>query len=274
MAQFQGSGGKPVNIRYESKTPRVSETTLAIWPARGGSTQAFFPFLPSRGARARAMSYEGAISSLGKMRDEDGTVDRVADPPPEMWPVLAAIKYKCEVENIELVSVFEEGGGTHFGNMKTHKFFSVLKDNFQRYNFGVDVYDAIMNHYGCGYKDPRGRYENIAWKDFCEDVRHRRAPRSRPRLRPRSHPNPRRHCPAAAASCTAPPPPPTALIEIGLPASSRPHRACRACASVGVGVPVSSWTPAGWLLKGEGVRSRCEGVQRGRDPLDDARCGH
>lgn len=116
------------------------------------------------------MSYEGAISSLGKMRDEDGTVDRVADPPPEMWPILAALKYKCEVENIELVSVFEEGGDTHFGNMKTHKFFSVLKDNFQRYNFGVDVLDAIMNHYGCGYRDPRGRYENIAWKDFCEDV--------------------------------------------------------------------------------------------------------
>ena len=53
------------------------------------------------------MSFEGAVSSLGKTRDDDGTVDRVADPPQKMWAVLAAFKYKCEVENIELVSVFE-----------------------------------------------------------------------------------------------------------------------------------------------------------------------
>ena len=37
------------------------------------------------------MSFEGAVSSLGKTRDEDGTVDRVADPPAEMWPILAAV---------------------------------------------------------------------------------------------------------------------------------------------------------------------------------------
>ena len=53
------------------------------------------------------MSYEGAISSMGKTRDDDGTVDRVADPPQKLWAVLAAFKYKCEVENIELVSIFE-----------------------------------------------------------------------------------------------------------------------------------------------------------------------
>ena len=53
------------------------------------------------------MSYEGAISSMGKTRDDDGTVDRVGDPPQRLWAVLAAFKYKCEVENIEIVSVFE-----------------------------------------------------------------------------------------------------------------------------------------------------------------------
>ena len=53
------------------------------------------------------MSFEGAVSSLGKTRDDDGTVDRVSDPPQKMWAVLAAFKYKCEVENIEIVSVFE-----------------------------------------------------------------------------------------------------------------------------------------------------------------------
>jgi hypothetical protein len=116
------------------------------------------------------MSFDGAISSLGKTRDDDGTVDRVADPPDNMWPVLAALKYRCDYENTHLDTIFFEGGGTHFGNMKTHKFFCSLKDNFQRYKFGEDVMDAIMAHYGCGYRDPRGRYENIAWKDFCEDV--------------------------------------------------------------------------------------------------------
>ena len=53
------------------------------------------------------MSYEGAISSMGKTRDDDGTVDRVGDPPQRLWAVLAAFKYKCEVENIEIVSIFE-----------------------------------------------------------------------------------------------------------------------------------------------------------------------
>jgi len=116
------------------------------------------------------MSFEGAVSSLGKTRDDDGTVDRVADPPQKMWAVLAAIKYKCEVENIELVSIFEEGGGNHFGVMKTSNFFSSLKDNFGRFDIRPEVIEAIEDHYGCGYEDPRGRHENVAWKDFCEDV--------------------------------------------------------------------------------------------------------
>ena len=60
-------------------------------------------FLEQRGA----MSFDGAISSMGKTRDDDGTVDRVADPPQRLWAVLAAFKYKCEVENIEIISVFE-----------------------------------------------------------------------------------------------------------------------------------------------------------------------
>jgi len=117
-----------------------------------------------------AGAFEGAISSMVKTRDEDGTVDRVADPPQKMWAVLAAIKYKCEVENINLETIFEEGGGSHFGTMKTHKFFSSFKDNFFRFDVRPEIYDDILQHYGTGYCDPRGRFENIAWKDFCEDV--------------------------------------------------------------------------------------------------------
>jgi len=116
-------------------------------------------------------AFEGAISSMVKTRDEDGTVDRVADPPQKLWAVLAAFQYKCEVENINLETIFEEGGGTHFGTMKTHKFFSSLKDNFGRFDIKEQIIEDIEDHYGCGYEDPRGRHENIAWKDFCEDVR-------------------------------------------------------------------------------------------------------
>ena len=54
--------------------------------------------------------------------------------------------------------------------MKTHKFFSSLKDNMLRFDIKPEILDDILEAYGSGYRDPRGRYENIAWKDFCEDV--------------------------------------------------------------------------------------------------------
>ena len=54
--------------------------------------------------------------------------------------------------------------------MKTSNFFSALKDNFGRFDIRPEVIEALEDHYGCGYEDPRGRHENIAWKDFCEDV--------------------------------------------------------------------------------------------------------
>ena len=54
--------------------------------------------------------------------------------------------------------------------MKTSNFFSALKDNFARFDIRPEIMEDIEDHYGCGYEDPRGRHENIAWKDFCEDV--------------------------------------------------------------------------------------------------------
>ena len=54
--------------------------------------------------------------------------------------------------------------------MKTSNFFSSLKDNFSRFDIRPEGIESIEDHYGCGYEDPRGRHENIAWKDFCEDV--------------------------------------------------------------------------------------------------------
>ena len=108
---------------------------------------------------------------MGKTRDLDGSVDRVADPPPKLWPVLAAFQHKCLVENINLETIFEEGGGNHFGVMKTSNFFSTLKDNFQRYEIKEEIIQDLLAHYGVGYKDPRGRFEKVGWMDFCEDVR-------------------------------------------------------------------------------------------------------
>jgi len=115
-------------------------------------------------------SLDGVISSMGKTRDLDGSVDRIPPPPDSMWPLLYAIQLKCQDENINLEGVMEEGGGTHYGMMKRTQFESTLKTNLPRYHITEETYAAIRNHYGCGYKDPRGFRENVAWKDFCEDV--------------------------------------------------------------------------------------------------------
>ena len=156
----------------ESLSVHVAPTLREVWNWVSKPTEVAFAKAGERGhISAGIMSMEGAISSMGKTRDEDGTVDRCPDPPQKMWSVLAAFMYKCEVENINIETVFEEGGGNHYGQMKTHKFFSSLKDNFGRFDIRAEILDDILNAYGVGYRDPRGRYENIAWKDFCEDVR-------------------------------------------------------------------------------------------------------
>ena len=56
---------------------------------------------------SHAGAFEGAITSLGATRAEDGSIDRVADPPQELWKVLAFLQAKCETENIEISAMFE-----------------------------------------------------------------------------------------------------------------------------------------------------------------------
>ena len=53
------------------------------------------------------MAFEGAVSSLGACRGLDGSIDRVPDPPQELWKVLAFLQAKCDIETIEIISVFE-----------------------------------------------------------------------------------------------------------------------------------------------------------------------
>ena len=47
------------------------------------------------------------MSSMGKARDLDGTIDRVPDPPDEMWALLFMIQCKVSDENINLEALFE-----------------------------------------------------------------------------------------------------------------------------------------------------------------------
>ena len=116
------------------------------------------------------MSFEGAISSLGATRAEDGSIDRVPDPPQQLWDKLAFLTAKVQTENIDLLSVFEEFGGNHHGIMKREKFCTALKDSFPRYHFNDELLGEICTHYGTGYTNPRGKRESVGWKDFCEDV--------------------------------------------------------------------------------------------------------
>ena len=56
------------------------------------------------------------------------------------------------------------------GTMSTRRFKSALVITFKTFEITAEVLDVIESAYGCGYKDVRGKYENAAWKDFCEDV--------------------------------------------------------------------------------------------------------
>jgi len=119
-----------------------------------------------------------AAMHQGKSRDADGTVDRIDDSVSKaLMPLLFTFKKRCQSENIELVSVFEEAGGTHFGTIKRQNFQSALVSTFKRLLLEEDTLLAIVQAYGCGYKHPGvpsrnvpSLYESVGWKDFCEDV--------------------------------------------------------------------------------------------------------
>ena len=103
------------------------------------------------------MAFEGVISSLGASRGLDGSIDRVAEPPLALWEKLAFVGAKCDTENIEILSVFEDNGGNHHGMMKRERFCTALKDSFTRYHFDEALLREITDHYGVGYKNPRVR---------------------------------------------------------------------------------------------------------------------
>ncbi|KAL1522063.1 hypothetical protein AB1Y20_021707 [Prymnesium parvum] len=119
----------------------------------------------------QAVDNSAEFAGDAETRDDDGTIDRVRDPPEELLPVLAAIKEKCLVERIDIHSVFAEAGASPFGVLATTKFVSSLCVNLPRFLIDAEVFDAIIDAYGVGYRNPVGIWESIAWLDFCEDVR-------------------------------------------------------------------------------------------------------
>lgn len=105
-------------------------------------------------AAVLTQAFEGVISSLGKSRDLDGSVDRVAAPPNLLVPILFALKQRCYHENVEIAAIFEEWAGPPCqpGLLPLSKFESALKSAFPRYHITEDTFSRIRDHYGVGYQ--------------------------------------------------------------------------------------------------------------------------
>jgi len=112
--------------------------------------------------------FSADLSSM-QTRDEDG-IDRVRDPPEKIKPVLATIREKCVVDNIDLEFVLNQQGGDRFGMMASTRFTSTLGTTFPRFLFTEDVYTELVEAYGLGFRNAMNEYTTISLKDFCEDV--------------------------------------------------------------------------------------------------------
>jgi hypothetical protein len=113
----------------------------------------------------------------GQTRNEDGTIDRVKDPPKEILPLLYAIRMQCSAYNVILDAVMEEAGGSRNGTIPRTKFASALVGALHRMPLTEAHLSSLNDAYGCGAEAPAGsarskvaRFEAVAWKDFCVDV--------------------------------------------------------------------------------------------------------
>ena len=114
----------------------------------------------------------------GKSRDEDGTIDRVRDPPKELLPLLYAMRMSCEAYHIgSLEDAMLAAGGTHYGVIPTTKFGSCIATLFPRLGLTEENMLALVTAYGCGDKVPERShraklqpFDMCAWADFAEDV--------------------------------------------------------------------------------------------------------
>ena len=107
-----------------------------------------------------------------KNRDEDGTIDRVVDPPAELLPVLYILKKHVQCYNLDLFDMFRDAGGNHFGTIPSNKFASCLVGQWHRLEVTVDLIDKIVRHYGTGQLAKGGgqrsdlvpQYDCVAWR--------------------------------------------------------------------------------------------------------------
>ena len=123
---------------------------------------------PTRGDEGRSL--DAIMSTMCKSRNLDSSVDRVADPPPELYPILFAVKMECETHSLNLPSCFWEAGAKANGEIPPAKFYATLKDYIRQLHFSKETVDLIDAHYGVHFLAVRNEHEGVAWKDFCADV--------------------------------------------------------------------------------------------------------
>ena len=107
-----------------------------------------------------------------KNRDDDGTVDRVRDPPAELLPVLFVMKKHVQAYNLDLPSIFKEAGATYYGTIPLARFMSALVVNFHRLEIPNEALDLIAETYGTGSlslgggqrKEVKATHDSAAWK--------------------------------------------------------------------------------------------------------------
>jgi len=107
----------------------------------------------------------------GKSRDEDGTIDRVPDPPEALKKFLIVFKKKNFSAGIDLLGALRGAGASPNGTMKKRQFFICLKQTYREFTFSEQLLFSFAAAYGCGDADAaEGGMTHVAWKDFCEDV--------------------------------------------------------------------------------------------------------
>ena len=117
------------------------------------------------------------IFAQGKTRDDDGTIDRVRDPPKELLPLLYKLRRMAEAYNIALEEAFVAAGGTQYGTIPTSKFCSCLVITMHRAGLTEVELSGLVEAYGIGNREPARHaksrvvpFECCAWKDLIEDI--------------------------------------------------------------------------------------------------------
>lgn len=116
-----------------------------------------------------SVSIGGAFG--GKSRDEDGTIDRVPDPPEALKKFLLVFKRKNFNAGIDVMGALRGAGASPNGTMKKLQFLLCIKATYKEFTFSEQLLYSFAHAYGCGDPDPvEGGKMHVAWKDFCEDI--------------------------------------------------------------------------------------------------------